>query len=248
MAGANILITKLLLVMEHEMSQASRPSADIANSGWIPTSGYFLRINEPIPRDSTFVESSIDPENDAFVVKLSDLAWPRSGPQSLKVRLRETSSAGTKVTCSLLQGTRLISQQEFVATTSFQTEIITLSEAESGSITDYPNLRLRVSVGTGGDGTACETPYTLPGGLPFGEGYYPITLDPGDTRWFLVDGGSLGGYAELPDAGNISSYSVDCVYLAGPGNPSVLIPPGICKVKCENPFLIPSNVLHIVNG
>ena len=70
------------------MSQISRPGDDVSNSGWTPATNYFRQINEELQNDATFVESSPDPQGDTFEVRLRSLAWPRSGPQTLRVRLR----------------------------------------------------------------------------------------------------------------------------------------------------------------
>lgn len=133
------------------MSQVSRPSDDVFNSGWTPATGYFRPIKEEFQDDASYVESSADPQGDTFEVRLANLAWPKPDPQNphaLRVRFKETMSAGTKVTCSLVQGTRVIAQEQFIAGASFQTETIVLTAAQIASITDYEDLRLRVTAGT----------------------------------------------------------------------------------------------------
>ena len=46
-----------------------------------------------------------------------------------------------------MQGTRVVAQQQFVATSSFETRSIELTPGQIGSITDYHDLRLRVRAG-----------------------------------------------------------------------------------------------------
>jgi hypothetical protein len=129
------------------MSQLSRPSQDVSNSGWTPASGLSALLNEPVADDGSFTFSSNDPQGDAFEVKLAALAWPEAGPQTLTVRLRQSAAGTAKVYLALLQGSQIIAARTVIPTQSFANWGMTLTPDEAARISDYTDLRLRVIAG-----------------------------------------------------------------------------------------------------
>lgn len=84
------------------------------------------------------------------------------------------------------------------------------------------------------DGLTCETAATMPGGDPFGAGFHAYPVPPGESRWFLIDGGPTGGDAESDYVGEISYYTTGCELVTGPFDPSVPISSGLGKIKIHN--------------
>jgi hypothetical protein len=130
------------------MTQVARPNADVLAGEWSPTPLY-ARLNEVSP-DEVAVSSPDDPAGAVFEVKLQGLAWPRqrgAGTHRLKVRLRRTGPDATGVTLLLIQGQAVIASKEVQPGTTYQEEVIELSEAEVARVRDYADLRLRVVAG-----------------------------------------------------------------------------------------------------
>ena len=128
------------------MSQYGRPITDITNSGWTPIPVY-AQIGEVSPDDADYVISSAEPGTSSFEVLLSELAQPDFGNHTLSVRLDKTDLGNLPVTIELLQGDSVIATR-VVSTPalSFHTYDFALTDIEVGAITDYANLRLRVTV------------------------------------------------------------------------------------------------------
>src|SRR5205823_3493819 len=94
--------------------------------------------------DGSFVRSVDDPQGDAFQVKLTRLACPKTpGDQILTVRLRQTGTDGS-ATFALLQGDQVIGGQAFEPTTSFAPFSMTLTAEQIARISDYADLRVVV--------------------------------------------------------------------------------------------------------
>jgi hypothetical protein len=137
------------------MTQAAGPIADLFNSGWTPVP-LFPELNKPAPNDATYVVSSVDPHGDTFTEQLSPLAPPGPGPQVLTVRLKQTAASTVSVTITLLQGSTVIATQTVSPPLAFTNTVITLTQAQINSITDYTNLSVKVTadIGTSSSGSS----------------------------------------------------------------------------------------------
>jgi hypothetical protein len=142
------------------MSQQASPISDVSVSGWSPTP-VTPEVNESVPKDSTYVSSSANPQGDTFEVKLAALAWPEAGPETLTVRVQQVGSGSDSVTMTLLQGDgTIIASRLAQAPSSFANAFDPpLSTAEINRITDYTDLHVRVTAGL--IQTSC-----CPNGLP----------------------------------------------------------------------------------
>jgi hypothetical protein len=133
------------------MSQNSRPTEDISNSGWTPMTGYYRMINEATPDDAaSVVVSGLNPQGSFFEVLLADLAWPDnrvSNIYTLTVRLQKTGSDNVPVTIALVQGITIIGATVVQPTTAFGNYGFQLTPAQIQAITNYTDLRLRVTAG-----------------------------------------------------------------------------------------------------
>jgi hypothetical protein len=134
--------------------QASRPIADVFNTGCSPATNYFSRLNESPPNDSSVVTSSDDPQDEVFEVRLRPLAWPVAGPMKLKVRLRRTS-LDVPTTLMLIQGTILIATKTVSPSDVLEDFAIDLPAEQLVSIRDFRNLRLRVAANVPRIDTPC---------------------------------------------------------------------------------------------
>ena len=136
------------------MSQYGRPITDITNVGWIPIPVY-AQIDEVSPDDGDYVISSADPGTSSFEVRLTELAQPEFGSHTLSVRLDKTDLGDLPVTIELLQGGSVVATRLVpTPTLSFHTYDFTLTDIEIGAITDYANLRLRVTVTSQGNSSS----------------------------------------------------------------------------------------------
>jgi hypothetical protein len=75
------------------------------------------------------------------------LAWPQPGQQTLTVRLRKTDTGDLGATIKLMQGSTLIAFVNVAPTEDFEDYVLTLTDAQIRSITDYTDLRVRVTAG-----------------------------------------------------------------------------------------------------
>ena len=136
------------------MSQYGRPIADITNSGWTPIPVY-TQIGEVSPDDGDYVISSADPGTSIFEVQLTELAQPEFGNHTLSVRLDKTDPGNLPVTIELLQGGSVVATRVVpTPALSFYTYDFILTDIEVDAITDYANLRLRVTVTSEGNSSS----------------------------------------------------------------------------------------------
>jgi hypothetical protein len=168
--------------------QKARPQSDLLNSGWTPPVGYSARIGTPIPDDTApFVTSPVDPQGATFESQLGRLAWPHPGPQKLTVRLRETGIDDTTVNIALLQGPAIVARKSVTPSDAFSDFELSLPQDQISPITDYTDLRLRVTAG------AVESPCcgTLPGTLTatIGSGTDGCACASGQSMLIVYDAG-----------------------------------------------------------
>src|SRR5207302_7702172 len=121
------------------MTQIALPVSDDFTGGWTPTP-VFEQVS-----GGQVVQSSIDPQGDAFEVKLKGLAWPGPGPETLTVQLAGDGS--TLATVVLLQGTQIIAAKTITPSGSFSECVIELTDAQKALITNYQALHVGVIAG-----------------------------------------------------------------------------------------------------
>ncbi len=132
------------------MGQFARPAQDVYDIGWTPQTGSDLsaQLNEVTPDDTTLVWSPASPQGNTFEVKLSGVAVPADGTQTLSIRLMQTDVGVNPVRVSLLQGYDFIATWTRQPSTTFQTQDLLLTTQQIESITNYNDLRVLVSVGS----------------------------------------------------------------------------------------------------
>lgn len=147
------------------MAQFARPASDITREGWFPSiePNLWDELDETTP-DDDFTEISYVAIGDSstFEIKLSAVADPLSSTgHILRIRRRDNSGVSNLFSAALLlQGTTTIKNLGVFGTGNdlWATETFTLSAGEADSITDYSDLRVRVTYGNDlDDGTAIVT-------------------------------------------------------------------------------------------
>jgi hypothetical protein len=134
------------------MAQFGRPDGEISTGNWT-TSPLDEKIDEVTPADGDFVRSENDPASDAFEVSLGDVTDPvSSAGHNIKVRATKRMSGGGQpgvidLTMELYEGTTQIATQtdSDIADAVFTTRTLTLSAGEADSISDYTDLRIRIT-------------------------------------------------------------------------------------------------------
>jgi len=135
----------------------ARPSSDITTTNWTRSSGtnaYYTYVDEVIADDNDYLQTTVT--NAGLEVKLSAVTDPQSSSNHF-VRVRTWSvgsGPGEARTILLLQGATTIAT---VATGNPSRTVgsqvdYTLTAAQADSITDYSDLRIRVTANTLGAG------------------------------------------------------------------------------------------------
>jgi len=132
------------------MPQIARPLADVSKGLWTPTP-VFAAIDEmnEAGADATFVTSG-NVAGDSFEVDLASMAYANSLPQTLKVRLRKTTADNNQVTLTLFEGTTMVAYRVIPGsqiTQTFTTKTFPLTYSEISNISDYTDIRLKVTAG-----------------------------------------------------------------------------------------------------
>lgn len=130
------------------MTQFARPISDITVGSWVPSSGtdLFSRLNEVVPSDVTEISYTYSFSQDSFEVKLGPVSDPTSSANHiLSVRVQDAVLGDLNV--ELYQGSTPIFAS-LATGLVFTTVVLTLSAAAADSITDYTDLRVRVTGGT----------------------------------------------------------------------------------------------------
>lgn len=140
--------------------QFARPDSDISQSGtWTPTPRW-SQLDDNDPAD--FVTSAYTTSETNFVVGLTDVTDPQSpADHVLRVSLRKSTGTNAQnATVTLLQGaTAIATLQINNVPTTFTTYPYTLTATEADAITDYTDLRIRVSKNAGSK-TAAQVAWT----------------------------------------------------------------------------------------
>ncbi|MCH8950190.1 MAG: hypothetical protein IIB87_07430, partial [Chloroflexi bacterium] len=134
--------------------QHARPASDITTGGWGVTP-LWDKLDEITADDATTeIQSSNDPLNDLFEVALSSVTDPLSSiDHTISYRVKMTGTKTATVDASLYQGLTLVAADaQRTLTTAYQTFSFTLSASEADAITDYSDLRIRLSANSSGAG------------------------------------------------------------------------------------------------
>src|SRR5205809_555405 len=131
----------------------ARPNSDIENPGsWSPTPSnwpLWMTLSEAgMPNDNSAVPASFSGgQTKSFTVGLSDVRAPQS-TSGLTIRARaryRTSGAVGTFNVELMEGAVVKATRSTDLTTQFQTLTYTLTAGEAASVTNYADLRLRVT-------------------------------------------------------------------------------------------------------
>jgi hypothetical protein len=135
------------------MAQFARPSADISLGSWT-VAPLFSKVNETVANDTPFILSDNNTSPDTAEIALSSISLPGAGTVTVRVRSRKSASAGHTIdhVVTLVQGTTTIATQTVANIDEvWTTRVFTLSEAERNAVTNWGDVRVRVSrVGTTG--------------------------------------------------------------------------------------------------
>ena len=144
------------------MVQFARPSADISRGSWTTKSGatanLWQSIDDPVADDSDYVISALG-ANSLYEARLSSVA-PAVTPRAHRIILRgrkDASGGNDKgVDVALVQGATILGTQSYPALPVAVTQqIIDLPRAMAAQITDYSDLRIRLtSTGSTSGGSA----------------------------------------------------------------------------------------------
>lgn len=132
------------------MAQFGRPEADI--TAW--ASGTFADIDETSANDADYVSSDTAPNNDPYVVRLSDMEDPvSSSGHIIRYRYRKNASGGAQIdlTVQLRQGytnegspgTLIKEWTHTNISETWTSQAQTLGGSEADAISDYTSLFLR---------------------------------------------------------------------------------------------------------
>jgi hypothetical protein len=131
--------------------QSVGPATDITTTGWTATGGtgsLASAIDEDPFDDGDFITSPPNPSSSVVEVKFATVTDPGvSDGHRFDYRVRVLNAGSYSVTAALFQGGTQIATETRTTglTSSFQTFTLTLSGGEADAITDYADLRLRVT-------------------------------------------------------------------------------------------------------
>jgi hypothetical protein len=131
--------------------QSAGPSTDITTTGWTATGGtgtLASAIDEFPADDADYITSPGNPSGSVAECKFPSFTDPSfSTGHRLDYRVRVRNAGSYTVVVGVYQGTTLIASTSHTSglTTSFQDFTLTLSGAEADAISDYTDLRVRVT-------------------------------------------------------------------------------------------------------
>lgn len=139
------------------MTQTARPISDVLNEGWTPGNVYEA-VNDPSPNTSSPAESPNNPQGKAFEVLLRSLQWPERGNQKLTVQLKRIGTEDIWATVEFLQGSKLLGMEVVENPSEYQNIEISNPVGPPYWITDYTDLRVRVTASTRISTSCCPNP------------------------------------------------------------------------------------------
>jgi hypothetical protein len=130
--------------------QYARPNADISLGGWTDqddgTTNIYQSIDEVTPSDLDYIKSSVNPTSDVVVIGLESKPAPIVDTgHVLRYRYRKEGSGTVNINVALMEGSSVIASWQHDDIGAITTAEQTLTELQAGSITDYSNLRFRVT-------------------------------------------------------------------------------------------------------
>lgn len=126
------------------LRQCLHPVADIAANGWTPSSGtdLFAMIDEVTPDDTDYDRSPNNPTTQFMEVLFGPGVTPPAGTQTLSTRL-QAIGFDTNFVVDLRQGAASV--QSFSHTVLANSGVAQFDDTVTNPITDYTDLRLRVT-------------------------------------------------------------------------------------------------------
>lgn len=111
----------------------ARPSSDISNAGWTPSTGsdLYAMLDEVTPDDADYISTSTVGATCKF--GMSATSYPGSASQQLS--LRAASSTGSGLTVVIKDGATTIATRTLILTPTFDLHTITLTSGEIAAIT-----------------------------------------------------------------------------------------------------------------
>jgi len=142
------------------LPQFARPSADVTTGGWTPYTSVpgtlYVHIDEIVRNDADYIYSPLSPNGANLVeVLLSTVTDPQSDQDHwVRYSYQKNSAVGQVIdlTFALLQGTTVIASWthlDIPATWQQQNQLLT--PAQAAAITDYSDLRIRVTPASAGN-------------------------------------------------------------------------------------------------
>lgn len=126
------------------MAQFGRPTSDIAAGDW-GTAPLFDKVDEVSASDADFITGTGDLPCE---LALGAVTAPLAGTVTIRVRYRKDDGVVDIVdlACALLEGSTVIATHDFTnIPDTWTTGSFTLSTGERDAITDWANLRLRLT-------------------------------------------------------------------------------------------------------
>lgn len=164
------------------MAQFARPASTIAAGNWLPTGAATLHeaTDETVANDLTDYAGVAEISTETLEVKLGAITDPSvSTGHTVFVRFRDDIGAYTW-TFALYQGATVKASWNDTATASaFKDTSYTLTGPETDSLTDYADLRMRLSVQGGGLGVLCyvtQIYFQAPDATPPTPPFYDVFL------------------------------------------------------------------------
>jgi len=124
--------------------QCLRPVSDIAANGWTPSAGsdLFAMLDESPADDADYDRSPDNPTTEFMEVAFAAGATPPAGPRTLSTRL-QAIGAPTRFVVDLRESAASV--QSFTHDLVPKDGVAQFNDVVTGAITDYSDLRLRVT-------------------------------------------------------------------------------------------------------
>ncbi len=130
------------------MAQYGRPTSDVSTGSWT-TAPLYQKVDETPYSDTDYIQLTNATSN-SCELGLGSVTDPQvSTGHIVRIRATKVGSGTITLTGYLYEGTTLRATISITLTTSFATTTYTLSAAEADSISNYGNLRVRLT-GTAG--------------------------------------------------------------------------------------------------
>ena len=131
--------------------QHARPSADLSDGNWTnelgSTTDLYESVNEPTPDDADYIQSESSPSDSTCVLSLGAVTDPGLHTHhSVRYRCKITEGTGA-LKVELLQGASTVIASHTLSDIqqAWLDGELALSEAEAAAITDYSDLRVRLT-------------------------------------------------------------------------------------------------------